>query len=262
MSYLQKRREELDFSQTKVAQSSGMSRAHYQRIEDGRCLPGPEQDSALEAVLGIPVLSERHLIQASERRELSKAGLFVAENHSRSTWQQASRSYGMQGLDQKTWSQLSFFYHTDSALECSALAQLVAAGAEIRLDSPLLWGFRHNLPVDAHDRFLGAAHLPCLLYRKGSVTMAVWPQFRLRPSDVTWRLDGLVFFRDSSGRRWLALEFDGRGHDARLDLYRAHQIQLPEVRISGDEIVERRVFELLLERAPSATLPDFSPLRR
>lgn len=262
MSYLLKRREELDYSQEKVARSSGMSRSHYQRIEEGRSLPSPSQAAALEEVLGVPVLSDRHLIQPSDRREWSRAGLFVAENQSRSTWQQASRAYGMHGLTHQVWSQLSFFFQTDSALECSALAQLVAGGAEIRLDSPLLWGFRHNLPVDANDRFLGAAHLPCLLYRQGKVVMAVWPQFRLRPSDVTWRLDGLVYFRDAKGRRWLALEFDGRGHDARLDLYRAYQIQLPEARITGEEVAARKVLELLLERAPLAALPDFSSLRR
>lgn len=262
MTYLEKRREELNYSQLHAAQATGLSRSQYQRIESGQTLASEAQAAALEALLGVPVVSEKHLIQPSLRRDLARPDLFQVENLGRATWNQASRAYGTHGLDSRTWGQLGFFFHTDSALECSALSQIAAAGATIRFDSPLLWGFRQHPPVDQNDRFLGAAHLPCLFYDKDKVTLVIWPQLRFRPTDVTWRLDALVFYRQGTRRRWLTLEFDGRGHDTRNDLYRAYQIHLPEVRISGDEVVERRVFELLLERAPLAQLPDFSPLRK
>ncbi len=262
MKYLADRRDTKKLTQLGVAQAAGMSRAHYQRIESGLALASAEQARALEAVLGVPVLSEKQLIRSKERLELCRAGLLRVEDRSRATWAQAARNWGFRGLDASTWSQLSFFFESGSARECGGLVQLAAAGAKVRLDSPLLWGFDRLVPVDQNDRFLGAAHLPCLVYDEEKVTFALWPQFRLRPADVTWCLDGLLFFRHANSRRWLNLEFDGGGHDARNDLYRAYQLQLPEVRITGEEIGAGEVFRLLMERAPVAQLPDFSPLRR
>lgn len=262
MKYLQTRRVELGLSQLEVARSARMSRSQYQRIETGHLLASAEQASALEAVLSVPVLSEKHLIRAGDRRDMSRAPLFRAEDRSRATWMQASRLWGLHGVDPTVWTQMSLFFETGSARECSGLTQIAAGGASLRLDSPLLWGFDRHVPVDQHDRFLGAAHLPCLFYEQEKITFALWPQMRLRPADITWCLDGLLFFRRGAQRRWLDLEFDGGGHDPRNDLYRAYQLQLPEVRITGEEIKAGEVFRLLLERAPLARLPDFSPLRR
>lgn len=262
MKYLQTRREELNLSQLQVAQAAQMSRAHYQRIEGGHVLASSDQAHALEMVLGVPVLSEKHLIRPSDRRDMSRAPLYRVEDRSRATWMQASRLWGLHGVDPALWTQISRFFETGSARECSGLTQIAAAGAELRLDSPLLWGFDRHVLVDHHDRFLGAAHLPCLLYDKEKVTFALWPQVRLRPADVTWCLDGLLFFRLGAQRRWLDMELDGGGHDPRNDLFRAYQLQLPEVRITGEEIGTGEVFRLLLERAPIARLPDFSPLRQ
>lgn len=260
MNYLQQRREDLGHTQQHVAETAGLSRTHYQRIEQGLAAPSPEQALALESILAVPVLHSDQLFTQNERRDLCGAPLFELENMSRATWLQASKLYGTQGLAPELWAQLCTFFHTDSALECSALAQL-AVKAKLRFDSPLLWGFRGLIPVDRHDQFLGALRLPCLFYREGKVAFVFWPQLRLRPGDVTWRVDGLLFYRDGSRRVWLIVEFDGTGHDARLDLYRASQLRLPEVRITGKEIRARQTLELLLERAPQARIPDFSRLQ-
>lgn len=258
MNYLKQARKDLSHSQQFVAQAAGMSRSHYQRIEQGWVAASPAQALALQAVLGIPVFSSDQLLTQNERRDLSCASLFEVENMSRSTWLHASKLWGTFGLAPEVWSQLSTFFHTDSARECSALAQ-VASGSQVRIDSPLLWGFK-GIIVDRHDQFLGAARLPCLFYRRGKVAFVLWPQIRLRPGDVTWRVDGLLFFRDPTRRGWLIVEFDGDGHDARLDLFRASQLRLPEVRITGKEIGARRTLQLLLDRAPLARVPDFSSL--
>lgn len=260
MKYLQQRREELGHSQQHVALEAQMSRTHYQRVEQGLVAASPQQAQALERILGLPVFSTDHLFGQNERRDLSASSLFEVENLSRATWAHAARLSGSHGLSPAVWSQLSHFFHTDSALECNALAQLAAFGAGLRLDSPLLWGFKGSIPVDRHDQFLGALRLPCLFYRKEKVVFVFWPQFRLRPGEVTWRVDGLVFYRDAKRRVWLVVEFDGTGHDARLDLYRASQLRLPEVRITGKEIGARKTAELLLQRASLARIPDFSAL--
>lgn len=238
-----------------------MSRTHYQRIEQGLAAASPDQARSLERILGVPVFSTEHIFGQNERRDLCGASLYAVENMSRSTWMHAARRTGTHGLSPDLWSQMCTFFHTDSALECSALAQLAAAGAKLRLDSPLLWGFRGLVPVDRHDQFLGALRLPCLFYKKEKVAFVFWPQFRLRPGEVTWRVDGLVFYRDATCRIWLIVEFDGSGHDARLDLFRASQLRLPEVRITGKEIVARQTMPLLLDRAPLARIPDFSSLQ-
>ncbi len=261
MRYLQQRREELGHSQQQVALAATMSRTHYQRIERGLVAASPVQAQALERVLGVPVISTDHLFGQNERRDLCGASLFEVENMSRSTWALAAKLTGVHGLSRQVWSQLSTLFHTDSALECSALAQVAAAGGELRLDSPLLWGFKGAIPVDRHDQFLGALRLPCLFYKKEKVVFVFWPQFRLRPGEVTWRVDGLVFYRDATRRGWLIVEFDGSGHDARLDLFRASQLRLPEVRITGKEIGARQTMDLLLQRAPLARIPDFSSLQ-
>lgn len=262
MRYLQQRREELGHSQQYVASEAGISRTHYQRVEQGMVAASPDQACSLQRILGIPVVSTDHLFGQNERRDLCGASLFEVENMSRSTWAHAARLTGVQGLSPELWGQLSTFFHTDSALECSALAQLAAGGAEFKLDSPLLWGFKGAIPVDRHDRFLGALRLPCLFYKKEKVAFVFWPQFRLRPGEITWRVDGLVFYRDANRRGWLMVEFDGSGHDARLDLFRASQLRLPEVRITGKEIGARQTMELLLQRAPLARIPDFSSLKQ
>lgn len=260
MSYLQIRRSELGLTQSEVAAASGMSRANYARTEQGLMLPSVEQARALEATLGVPVLSQSNLVRQGERRDLAGFPIYQSECMSRATWGQAARLWGTHSLNSKAWDRLSAFLHSDSARECSALAQVVAGGAELRLDSPLLWGFDQHFLVNRHDRFLGAQHLPFLLYRHGDVTMALWPQVRIRPADFTWCLDALMFFRKGRLRRWLDAEWDGGGHDSRNDLYRASQLRLPEIRITGQEIGARKVTQLLLERAPSAQVPDYSSL--
>lgn len=261
MSYIQQRRMGLGLSQLAVARAAGMSRSQYQRVEQGVVLASPDQAHALERTLGIAMLSTAHLVRSADRRDLAGVALFKTEDMQRATWQQAARLWGSHGLEAPLWDQLSGYFHSDSARECSGLAQVAAGGAELRLDSPLLWGFDQHFPVDRHDRFLGARHLPLLLYHRNGVTLAVWPQVRLRPADFTWCLDALVFYRNGRIRRWLALEWDGRGHDPRNDLYRASQLKLPEVRITGDEIGARKALQLLLERAPLAEIPDYSSLQ-
>lgn len=250
----------MGFTQAQVAAASGMSRANYQRVEQGLMLPSPEQARALEAALGVSVLSSANMVRPMDLRDLAGAPLYLAENATRATWGHAARLWGTHGLDSGTWSDLSSFLHSDSARECSALAQVAAGGAELRLDSPLLWGFDRHFLVNRNDRFLGAQHLPFLLYQQPGITLALWPQVRIRPADFTWCLDALVFYRKGRLRRWLDTEWDGGGHDPKHDLYRASQVRLPEIRITGQEIGARKVLELLLERAPTAQVPDFSSL--
>ncbi|MFN8612748.1 MAG: helix-turn-helix transcriptional regulator [Vulcanimicrobiota bacterium] len=260
MSYIQIRRNELGLTQAAAAAAAGMSRTNYQRVEQGLMLPGSQQARALEAVLGTPILSLDNIVRPVERRDLAGVALYQSENTTRATWAQAARLGGTHGLDSAVWSSLSTFLCSDSARECMALAQVAAAGGELRTDSPLLWGFDQHFLVNRHDRFLGARHLPFLLYQKGEVTLALWPQVRIRPADFTWCLDALTFYRNGRLRRWLDVEWDGRGHDPGNDLYRASQLRLPEVRITGQEIGAREVMQLLLQRAPQARIPDYSSM--
>lgn len=72
----------------------------------------------------MPVLHSDQLFTQNERRDLCGAPLFQVENMSRATWLHASKLYGTHGLAPEIWAQLCTFFHTDSALECSALARI------------------------------------------------------------------------------------------------------------------------------------------
>lgn len=248
MNYLKQARRLRKLSQSEVCKIVGISRAQLYRLESGQqVVAAPEVAKALRDLLGIAVLEARQVLPVGDRADICP---FDLESVNPLPWRVAWTSWGSLGIAARVREWMSQFLPADSACECSALSQLVAAGAEPLLGSPHQWGFDLHPVVDGHGRLLGARVLAGLSYQRPGLQVALWPQVRLRVDDRhCYRVDALMDFRLGRLRRWLVLEFDGEGHQSSGDTYRSNKLGLPEVRISGREIRQNQTLARLLQRA-------------
>lgn len=244
MNYLKLQRLSLKLSQNTTSQHGLISRVGYQRLEAGCTTASPDQAAALQKLLGVPVLTDQHLINARQRRELCDFGPLQLERVNPEPWKRARRFWGLQGADDSTWDFLSTFVHADSATECKFHLGCIRGGAQAKVDSPLIWGYNRHLLLDLKGASLGARHWPCLLYRDQHTTLCYWPQLTLKSETTVYRIDGLLYYNG----QWFILELDGQGHNSTFDETRSKMLGLPEIRFTSPELLKKDCFPLLLER--------------
>lgn len=265
MSYLKQAREKLGLTQTAAATRLGIGRQALNRLEMGRAVATPAQACSLRELYGVAVLSTDDV--EAGRRLLDRAGVraYELEPVNPEPWRAAWKYWGgRMRVEPEVWQWLSQFMPADSSHECYGWGQFAARGARPMLGNPVQWGFDQHVLVDRLGNLLGARLLPALSFQSEDVDFVLWPQVWVCTGDHTFCLDGLVFFRVGDRRYWLVLELDGKGHNGSGDAFRRAQLQMMEVRISGDEIRAGRAFELFLERAaeairvgPPAAAPGF-----
>jgi hypothetical protein len=247
MNYLKLRRIALNLSQITTCHHGLISRAGYQRLEAGCTTATPEQAAALQELLGVPVLTDRHLINGRQRRELCAFEPLRLERVNPEPWKRARRFWGWQGADEPARDFLSNFVHADSATECKFHLACVRGGAQLKVDSPLFWGFNKHLLLDLRGASLGVCHWPCLLYKDEHITLCYWPQLTLKSETAVYRIDGLLYCNG----QWFILELDGTGHDPTFNETRAKILGLQEIRFTSQELLKTDCFRLLLERLKS-----------
>jgi transcriptional regulator with XRE-family HTH domain len=248
MEFLRRRRLELGLSQAELAQRSGVARQRIAEIEGGLVLPGADQAEALEEVLGCQglatscqILSQKWLGRQGRRRP------FEAPEVNQDPWLRAERywAYPMRRIPVRILAWMKHFFLCDEASECYGWVQLAMVGARPRLGNPHQAGFR-NLPlVDGKGQALGERMLPCLHWKEQGFECILWPQVRVRPLAVTYRLDSLLFLRKKRATHWLYLELDGRGHDEAHDLYRHRELKLDAIRVPAEEVKRARLVGVL-----------------
>ena len=199
------------------------------------------------------VLCNDHLLDDRDLREQSGVRPFDLERVNPDNWRAAMRYWGSSlrklNIGRDTWDWMSTFLPSDSTRECYGLGQVALAGAVPAVGNPHQWGFDLHVVVDRFGKLLGARMLPGLAYTGPDGYFVFWPQVSLRTAKTTFRLDGLMFYRRGSERYWLVVEFDAEGHNFVKDPYRTAQLGMLEVRISGEEIRQKKTFALLTERA-------------
>ncbi|MBX3170699.1 MAG: hypothetical protein KF760_25060 [Candidatus Eremiobacteraeota bacterium] len=145
---------------------------------------------------------------------------------------------------------MSHFLPAESSHECYALLQAAVAGAEEFLGNPHEWGFDLHPITNRSGRLLAERMLPGLIFRGDQEDVILWPQVTMRiDSKHAFRLDCLMLYRKGKKVYWLAVEFDGSGHNSSRDPYRSEKLGMLEVRITGQEIRQGKVFAILRERA-------------
>lgn len=235
-------------SQAEVAEACGMARPTYSRLERGLTTATPAQAAILRNVLGVAVLSDRHLISERDRRAIADHAFYDLPRVSAEPWRQTEQTYGVQeGVSSESWDWIQTFVHADSTLECRALAQFLRAGFEPKVDSPLLWGFEHLTLLDSRGNLLGVRYLPCLLYKERGTRFCLWPQVTLRTEQGSFRVDGLLFYRTERSSGWIVLEVDGEGHRQAGDRYRSSVLRLPELRLAASDVRGRNCMQRLLD---------------
>lgn len=244
MNYLKHQRLALNLSQVTISQQGLISRWGYQRLEGGYTTATPEQAAALQKLLGVPILTEPYLISGRQRRQLCDFGPLQLERVNPEPWKRARRFWGLQGADEAAWDFLSNFVHADSATESKFHLGCVRGGCQLKVDSPLLWGFNKHMLLDLKGRSLGARHWPCLLYHAPNITLCYWPQLTHQSETATYRIDALLYYNG----RWFILELDGTGHDPTFNETRSKMLGLPEIRFTSAELLKKDCFPLLLER--------------
>lgn len=256
MSYLKIAREKEKHTQTEAALRLGVSRSHLSRLEQGKALATAAQAIAIRELYGVPVLEVDHQYKASKLRRDCGIRPYVMDRVNPDPWRTAYEYWGkaLRALDLRIFEWMSHYLPSESTHEAYSLLQAAAKGAEPFLGNPHEWDFDLHPVVDRTGRLLGARVLPGLIYRGGDGRdFILFPQVTLRV-DVSnaFRLDCLTFYRKENRNHWLDLEFDASGHDVSKDKYRSDKLGMKVVRISGKEIREGRVVELLLQRADAA----------
>lgn len=167
-------------------------------------------------------------------------------------WRTAQKFWGGRmaraKLDETVWEWMCHYLPGESSHECYLWGQVQCAGGEPFLGNPLVWGFDQHVLVDRLGKLLGVRILPGLVYKRGDLEIVFWPQVSVRTEKHTFRLDALIFVRKGKKRYWLVGEIDGAGHNGQGDAYRSEQLQMMEVRISGEEVRSGRAWDLLMER--------------
>lgn len=252
MSYLRQIREARGWSQGEAATNIGMNRQYLIRLEQGRALPTAAQALKMASCYGAPVSSEAMMV--SGRRLCDRAGSrpFSLEAVNPEPWRAAQKYWGgrmaSEGLDPLVWEWMCHHLPGESSHECYLWGQVQCAGAQPFLGSPLMWGFDQHVLVDRLGKLLGVRILPGLIYQQGDLEVILWPQVSLRTDKHTFRVDALVFVRKGRKRFWPIVEVDGSGHNSTGDAYRSGQLQMMEVRLSGEEVRGGKAFRLLMER--------------
>ena len=252
MSYLKELREARGWSQDEAATRIGMNRQYLIRLEQGRALPTAAQAQRMARCYEAPVSCDAMMV--SGRRLCDRADLrpYRLEAVNRAPWRAAQKFWGGRmakaNLNPQVWEWMCHHLSGESSHECYFWGQMQCAGAESFLGNPLVWGFDQHVLVDRLDKLLGVRILPGLAYKRGDLEIVFWPQVSVRTEKHTFRVDALLFVRKGKKRFWMILEIDGAGHDASGDAYRSQQLQMLEVRLSGEEIREGKAFQLLIER--------------
>ncbi len=264
MSYITIARDKKNKTVTQASAVLGCSRQYLSRLEQGKALATPEQARAIRDYLGVPVLEARHVSKFADLQREVGLRPFEVEQVNPDPWRAAyscwGRSLSEAGLSLSKFDWMSHFLPGESSHECYALLQLALAGWQEFLGNPHEWGFDLNPITDRSGRLLAKRLLPGLIYRGEEEDCILWPQVTMRiDSRHAFRLDGLMLYRKSGKVYWPAVELDGGGHDARKDPYRSEKLGMLEVRISGAEIRQGKVFELLLERAAEAVRLQAEP---
>ena len=124
----------------------------------------------------------------------------------------------------------------DSCLELVCHLKLLAQGAVPGWEAPAAWGFEAETVIDPGTGLrIGARRRPAL-YLAGPIEAIVFAQVGVLLSRRV-RLDLLV----GTAAGWKCLEFDGLGHDPRLDHIR-EELSIPVTRL-GPEIVTGDLLE-------------------
>jgi len=184
---------------------------------------------------------------------------FDFEIYSQERWKLALNNYSSLiarlGVDVRVLTWMRLLIRVDSQLEALFWILLVAGGCKVFLGSPTSYGFRQHLTVDSRGDGLGERVLPGLYYEGNGVSFWLWPQVSLRPTNIAYRPDALMLFLEGNIRKWLVSETDGRGHKKERDAFRNEQLKMGEVRFTEDEIKDRGLLNLLIERARVAQYP-------
>lgn len=252
MSYLKAIREAVGWTQSEAAQKIGMNRQYLIRLEQGRALPTAAQAMRMALCYGAPVSCDAMMVSGRRLCDRADSRPYRLEVVNVEPWRTAQKFWGgrlaKKKLDPLVWEWMCHHLCGESSHECYFWGQVQCAGAQPFLGNPLMWGFDEHVLVDRLGKLLGVRILPGLVCIQGDLELIFWPQVSLRTEKHTFRADALVFVRKGKRRFWMILEIDGPGHSATGDAYRSQQLQMLEVRLSGEEVRQGQAFGLLMER--------------
>lgn len=250
MDNFRKRRDDLGYSQPKLAEVADLSAQRICDFEVGRALPTTDQARRLETTLGIVGLPHQGEV-LSERvvKRLSRARPFELPAVNAESWQRMERYYRNQ-LDalhvsegDRQWIIRNLW--ADSGVDGLGVFSLVAAGARRCWGSPPGFGYRGHGVVDRNGQALGERLLPALHWVTEEFESVIWPQASLQNARGSYRVDYLALVKRVRRTFWRVAEVDGPLHDQDRDEYRSRLLQVTPFRVRDIDVIDLRFPEML-----------------
>lgn len=256
-------RSRLGLTQYDLAEQASVNRWRISVFERGLGVPNNEEQRALCSVLNLPRSRLALAAPSGARPKLGQEKKSFAprapyqmprdrpsEVRFRAALKQYPElirylSYKLEERKDSEW--ISVFLREavfDSGLEVAASLQLLADGAKPGWLSPQCSGFVQHPIIDPSNRVVTGHHCHPALVWEGCL---LFPQLSVRTTRNHFTLDLLVGCRKNRGVVWMDVEFDGPGHDARLDALRADELGMRVERFKTSEIIDGSFLDRLRE---------------
>jgi DNA-binding XRE family transcriptional regulator len=253
MGFLKELRLRLGATMQQMADRCQVSRQHWSDIEAGRVLPTPEVAGHLSCFGLVPCTNDT--LSARQLRTWETGCPYNLERVNPEPWDRAIRNWGYRlDLDGRIREWLMTMIVSESGLESCGWFQLAALNARPLIENPHTLGYRELPIMDRQGKVLGERCLPGICGNWGGLRFMAWPQVSLRPGNVTYRADGLLWLREGKRSAWGVLEFDGPTHNLPWDAERKRLLGMAEIRFSHDEVKGFRVGQRFREQAQGVLL--------
>lgn len=269
---LQKARRYRQWSQSVLAQLTGISRGRLSHFENDRRQPTLDESERLHRCLALrsrPKAAPTLPFPGKSWRRCAPPVKFEKKRTIYTRLLAARKSFGqivndkleiVHSRNDRRFSELFLKQaRLDSGHELLFWVQLLAAGGKPCWLAPLRVGFR-SCPVVHPDSKICIADVrhPCLELTGDRWSSLLFPQLTLDARRSYFRLDALACVRSGGRRRWINVEIDGEGHDPSYDEDRQRLLGLLTVRLNRVEITYPSMLALLQAKLLSVFPPPRS----
>ncbi len=257
---LKQARENRQWTQTTLAEQTGISRSRLSQLENAHRRPTLAEWPKLRSALNLyrlGLIKPAHLPVAPKYWHAVKPSLRDAERSVSSRQFAARRAFGAKEVnlsvaavkaraDQQICEQFLEQARPESGCEFLFWLKLLASGANPYRLAPSSAGFRRLRVVEpVSKQSFGDVRVACLEVQGADYRCLLFPQVTVDTRKALFRLDALVCVRTARERCWVDLELDGQGHDSTFDLERQQMLGLPTVRLDTGELAAKKVTKVL-----------------
>lgn len=242
---IRQRRISLGLGLQPLAAQLEISTAALSRYERGKRLWPPALYAKAQAALGLKSLARADLYWSwNQHREWWDS--WEVETDPGQTWADLDREtvelFRQVPLANQPPLEFRSNMRADSKLEAGGYGRLCAGGAVPAYVSLVAMNFPHHPLINDKRKPMSLARRAALILDN----WIIWPQVNLLINGRKVRVDLLAY----NGKRWIALELDGRLHETRtaLDLRRDEALGFPVIRFQQTEVLNANFAALVRAR--------------